>query len=59
MNIRDIIQNIKIKMLNGMSYNEAKKEALPFIDKANKKGSTIAKKYGMKHKLLTFEGLMR
>lgn len=50
---------IKIKMVNGLSYEDAKKELQPYIDEANKIGKQIARKYKKKYYDLTFGYLVR
>jgi hypothetical protein len=42
-----------------ISYDEAKKQAQPFIDAINEKSKEIAKKYKVKAKLINFSGFMR
>ena len=51
---------IKAKLLNGeLSYDEAKKEAMPLISQMNRKSKEIAKKHNVKARNFTFAGLMR
>lgn len=51
---------IKEKMIRGeISYDEAKKEASPIIDKMNCLARDIAKKYGKNHKNFSFSQIMR
>lgn len=57
---RQDIEEIKIALACGfISYEEAKIEAKPILDKINKKGKEIAKKYGKKYYPITFTEIMR
>lgn len=59
MELRQKVIEVKTKMLNGMPYEEAKKELQPFLDEANKQGAIIAKKYNKKFNKLTFSYVTR
>lgn len=57
---RKEIEQIKLSLGAGvLSYDEAKEQAQPIIDRINKRGREIAKKYGKKHYPITFIELMR
>lgn len=57
---RQDIEEIKIALACGfISYEEARVEAKPILDKINKKGREIAKKYGKKYYPITFIEVMR
>jgi hypothetical protein len=57
---REAISRIKMDLALGLiSYSEAKNQAEPIIAGINKKSIEIAKKYGMKPKLVSFATLMR
>lgn len=57
---RQIITNIKRRLdLGNISYDQAKAEAKPTIDAINRKAREIAKKYGVRPRLVSFEYLMR
>lgn len=58
-NLRGKVQQIKNKMLNGMPYEDAKKELQPYLDNANAIGAKIAKKYNKKFNKLTFSYVTR
>ena len=52
------IRAIKFAAQNGaVSYESAKKKIEPLLKKINKVGAFISKKYGMKHKKITFQNL--
>lgn len=54
------INYIKGRLQAGViDYDTAKAEAAPVIAEMNARGAEIAKKYGMRHKPLTFGYLMR
>lgn len=56
----DEIRVIKSKLMTGeITYNEARREAKPIIDRMNQKGSEIAKKYKQRFRPVSFTGLMR
>lgn len=58
--LRNKIQDIKTKLACGyIDYEQAKKEAQPFIDEMNNKGMEIAKRFGKKFSKFTFVSLMR
>lgn len=42
---------------NAISYDGATKRVKPLLDKLNAAGASIAKKYGMKYRKITFENL--
>ncbi len=49
---------IHFAMRNGaLSYDEAKKRVEPMIERLNKAGKSIAKKYGRTYKKITFQNL--
>lgn len=57
---RNKLELIKMKMLYGsLTYEEAKEEARPIIKEMNKKALEIAYRHRRKHKLFTFNTLMR
>lgn len=57
---RQDIEELKLALAYGhISYDEAKIEAKPILDKINKKGKEIAKKYGKKYYPITFTEIMR
>ena len=57
---REDIEAIKMALGCGfISYDEAKIEAKPILDRINKKGREIAKKYGKHYYPITFNELMR
>ena len=57
---RQDIEEIKIALACGfISYDEAKMEAKPILDKINKKGKEIAKKYGKNFHPITFTEVIR
>lgn len=58
-NLEDI-REIKISLALGyITYDEAKKEAKPIIERINKRGREIAKKYNKNYYDLTFSEIMR
>lgn len=65
MNKQAIENRIKINEIKNMldlgciSYDNAKSLAKPIIDSINGKSKELAKKYGVKPRLVSFEGLMR
>ena len=59
MNLRTKVGEIKTKMLNGLSYTDAKKELQPFIDDANIKCEKLAKEAGRSFNKLTFNYVIR
>lgn len=60
MDERKKLYEIKMKLISGIiSYDEAKKMALPFIDSLNAKGREIAKKHGRRYVNTTFSQQMR
>lgn len=49
---------IRFAMENkALSYKEAKKRVKLILEKVNEAGKRIAKKYGVKHRKITFENL--
>lgn len=57
---RQDIEELKLALAYGyISYDEAKTEAKPILDRINKKGKEIAKKYGKHYYPITFNELMR
>lgn len=58
--LRNRIQDIKTKLACGyIDYNQAKKEAEPFIAEMNRLGEEVAKRFGKKFSKFTFVSLMR
>lgn len=58
--LRNKIQDIKTRLACGyIDYEQAKKEATPFIDEMNRLGAEVAKKFGKKFSKFTFVSLMR
>lgn len=54
------IADIKRRMSSGeLSYEEAKAEAQPVIDRINAKAKELAKKYNKRPKLMNFSEIMR
>lgn len=54
------LNEIKYKLKIGViTYDEAKKRALPYIKAMNDKATEIAKRHGVKPKKITFTGFMR
>ena len=52
------IRAIKFAAQNGaLSYESAKKKIEPLLKKVNKIGALISRKYGLKHKKITFQNL--
>ena len=57
---REEIKEIKIALALGyISYDEAKIEAKPILDRINKKGKEIAKKYNKNYYPITFTEIIR
>lgn len=57
---RQDIEEIKASLAYGyITYYEAKLEAQPIIDRINKRGREIAKKYGKTYYPITFEAIIR
>lgn len=57
---RKDIEEIKIALALGyISYDEAKIEAKPILDRINKKGKEIAKKYNKNYYPVTFTEIIR
>jgi len=62
MNLKPIeeLDLIKRKYFSGeLTYDQAKRIAIPIIEIINKKSKEIAKKYKQKPKLISFAGFMR
>lgn len=58
--LRNKIQDIKTRLACGyIDYDQAKKEATPFIDEMNRLGEEVAKRFGKKFVKFTFVNLMR
>jgi Fe2+ or Zn2+ uptake regulation protein len=54
------ITSIRYRLLQGLvTYDEARAEAQPVIDRMNARGAEIARKSGVKHRLFTFAVLVR
>lgn len=57
---RQTIKSIKQRLNAGaLDYEQAKKEAEPVIASINEHGASIAKKYGLRPRKVTFTELMR
>lgn len=51
---------IRAKLLGGLlSYEEAQKDAEPYIQRMNRRGAEVAREYGRRFRPLTFASLMR
>jgi ribosomal protein S11 len=54
------MNNIKLWLMTGaISYDKAKKMAAPHLAAMNEKAKEIAKKYGIKPRVITFAAFMR
>jgi ribosomal protein S11 len=54
------MNNIKMWMTTGaITYDRAKEMAAPHLEAMNQKAQEIAKKYGLKPRIITFAGFMR
>lgn len=54
------MDNIKLWLYSGaISYDQAKRMAKPHLDAMNEKSKEIAKRCGVKPKLITFTAFMR
>jgi ribosomal protein S11 len=54
------MNNIKMWLMTGaITYDKAKEMAAPHLEAMNKKAQEIAKKYGLKPRLITFSAFMR
>lgn len=58
-NREDIAEIKKALALGYISYDEAKIEAKPVLDRINKKGKEIAKKYNKNYRPITFIEIIR
>ena len=59
-NNRAILFGIRDRLMLGqITYDEAKAEAEPIIADINKTAVELAKKYGMKPQLVSFQSIMR
>lgn len=57
---REAMEAIRAKLSRGeISYTEAKSQAEPIIASINTKAREIAKKYGMRPRLVSFNEIMR
>ena len=57
---REAMEAIKANLAQGrISYAEAKSQAEPIIASINAKAKQIAKKYGMRPRLVSFNEIMR
>lgn len=57
---RFIINDLRYRLLNGeITYEQARAEAQPIIDRMNARGAEIARESGMRFKPLNFSYLMR
>lgn len=57
---REAMEAIKANLAQGkISYAEAKSQAEPVITRINAKAREIAKKYGMRPRLVSFNEIMR
>jgi type IV secretory pathway TrbF-like protein len=59
LDLREKVFEVRAKMVNGMSYEDAKSELQPYIDEINKIGKQIARKHKKKYYDLTFGYLVR
>lgn len=58
--VKHQIDVIKAMLMNKeITYDQAKKMAMPIIDMMNKKSEEVAKKHKMRPKYFNFSGLMR
>lgn len=58
--LKDKAYIAKFKLIHGeITYNEALEMVKPYIDAVNDKSKEIAKKYGMKPKLVNAKGYLR
>jgi hypothetical protein len=57
--IRNKQHEIKIRIDNGENYNKLKVEFQPILDEMNKKGKSIASKFGKKFNKFKFEIIIR
>jgi ribosomal protein S11 len=54
------MRNIKMWLMTGaITYDKAKEMSAPHLEAMNQKAREIAKKHGLKPKLITFAGFMR
>jgi ribosomal protein S11 len=54
------MQNIKMWMRTGaITYDKAKEMSAPHLEAMNQKAQEIAKKYGIKPRVITFAAFMR
>jgi abortive infection bacteriophage resistance protein len=54
------MQNIKMWLITGaITYDKAKEMAAPHLEAMNQKAQEIAKKYGIKPRVITFAAFMR
>jgi len=54
------IERIKNDLHHGkISYDEAKNQAEPTLKKINEQAKELARKYGRKHRVITFAEVMR
>lgn len=58
-NRQDIERIRKGLMAGKLSYDEAGEQAAPIIKRINEQAKAIAKKHGLRAKLITFNELMR
>lgn len=57
---REKIESIRAQLSRGfITYEQAKTQAAPIIASINAKAREIAKKYGMRAKLVSFNEIMR
>lgn len=57
---RVAIESVRVALNTGqITYEQARKKAKPVIDSINEKSKELAKKYGVRPQLVSFEGLMR
>lgn len=58
--LKDKAYIAKFKLMHGeISYEEALEQVKPYIDAVNEKSKEIAKKYGMRPKLVNAKGYLR
>jgi hypothetical protein len=57
---RQFFFNLRGKLLTGqVTYDQAIELAQPVLDEMNKKGETIAKKYGRKYRKISYVSVLR
>lgn len=57
---REAVDEIKRQLHNGeITYDEALEQIAPIVDRINKKGAQLAKKYKISHKRVTAREILR